>query len=201
MINSISSITNSRICIPITFDRNRCYVGKCSYKLDAIDDKISKITHGDTAYLHGSNSSSLETFTNENQEIRGRLLPRSILTAAGIKCESGECQSIAFRNNYGEDGHSNVFSHSYTPGEISSIDNTLQYTRYGTEENNRFPVLYVLSNQSPFKPVDQREFTSSGADGIKPEYILGIIVPRNEMNATCDKLRTSFPHIEINSFE
>lgn len=150
-------------------------IANLPYRLESIKEAIATLTPpNETVYLHGSNSASLKTFSDPHQEhTRGHLLSKADLLSEGISVESGESTSEIFTEAY-DSPHTNVSAYHYRHGNENFVINKVSdYCTYNCSDE-RYPVLYVISEKADFEDVGYGE---SQIPRISPEHILGILAP------------------------
>lgn len=167
-------------------------LGGDNYSAEAISQQINSVTGGAFAYIHGSNSSSLQTFAAEGSEWRGFLLPASVLKEKEITCLSGEHLDPKFAGQYDEGERSSVFAYKYIK-EACVISDVAPFANINLSENSRFPVIYVINESCNFTEYDNGECTSQKDTGVPPCDILGILVPNSHVGSVKDMVNKAFP--------
>jgi hypothetical protein len=101
----------------------------------------SFIPSGAGVYLHGSNSASLNAFSNNTSiKNRGCLLPLSVLKREGVNVESGEHTAPQFTHSY-EAFHKGVSAMYYAAGyEDLALDEVSHYASYNCTDG-RYPIV------------------------------------------------------------
>jgi hypothetical protein len=152
---------------------------------------------GENVYLHGSNSASLNMFSDSMPENRkGCLLSLAELRREGINVKSGECSTEAFSNSYDEH-HDGVSAFQYYAGNENLIlDEVSLYASYNCTDG-RYPVVFILSAEAGFEDVGSGE---SRSPLICPEHILGILAPIGELYDIRNRITASGLEITVASF-
>lgn len=182
------------------FSRDAFMVSGSTYSKEHINSEIEYIINNAQnidenlqphhIYLHGSNSASLQALGPDG---RG-LLPASRLNKLGKEINSGETTNLNFRGQYGSNGHDVVFTSKFE-GDIDSDIAT--YMSYNTQEGNRYPVLYIISDAN--HEATEENYRNHTFDTIPPNKIIGLLVPEASVDETSMRIREHFPHIQVNS--
>ncbi|EHF4936940.1 hypothetical protein CF635_003549 [Enterobacter hormaechei] len=149
-VQSIPVVTlRSEVFLDLKFNDAKIMGGGGSCCPRDIANKINHITgNRDNIYIHGSNSKSLATFTNDLR--RGELLPAAQQRELGLSVCCGDKLKSSFRFENGEREHERVFAFrcdTQSPHlSEEAVGEVSLYCGYGTENNEAFPVIYIFSD-------------------------------------------------------
>jgi hypothetical protein len=182
--------------IPFT-PRNQIVIGESTFDKESICNKIDSLIPDEhqIAYLHGSNSASLESFFNaELGEYQGCLLGQKLLTKFNVKPLSGEITDANFQGQYDDQP---VCAFPYRKGFQCVSDELNDYCGRNCTDG-RYPVIYVISQDSDMEDVAQNE---ARCNLVKREHILGILVPANHLAQNIDRFNIpGLNSLQLDSF-